>query len=61
MKNQQIEYLRKKYEDNVITYDEIGMLFSAIDTLSQLYEQYRLKEECRRKEESFKKFIIKIL
>lgn len=31
--NSQIEELRKKYEDNIISYDEIGMLFNAIDTL----------------------------
>ena len=33
MSNPQIEELRKKYEDNIISYDEIGMLFNAIDTL----------------------------
>lgn len=33
MKNSQVEELRKKWEENNISYDEIGMLFSAIDIL----------------------------
>jgi len=32
----QIEELRKKYKDNILNYDDIGMLFNAIDTLSRM-------------------------
>jgi hypothetical protein len=40
--NSQIEELRKKYEDNNISYDEIGLLFSAIYTMDNIYQE-RLK------------------
>lgn len=36
MLNPQIEELRKKYKDNILNYDDIGMLFNAIDTLSRM-------------------------
>lgn len=37
--NSQIEDLRKKYKDNIISYDEIGMLFNAIDTIDRKLKQ----------------------
>lgn len=37
--NNQIEELRKKYKDNMISYDEIGMLFNVIDVLDRKSKQ----------------------
>lgn len=39
MRNSQIEELRKRYNDNVISYDEIGLLFRCIDTLDKVLDQ----------------------
>lgn len=37
--SRQIEDLRKKYKDNMISYDEIGMLFHVIDVLDRKSKQ----------------------
>lgn len=50
MVNPQIEELRKKYKDNILNYDDIGMLFNAIDTLSRMIvglKQDKYKEDIK--------------